>query len=370
MTDARPFLPFELELYQSRYEHTVDYNLADSSVKCLGTREWLSPDETLELLDTGLFYPEVNGTHALRERIAALYPGARPEQVLVTVGASQANSLVCQTLLEAGDEVIVMSPGYRQVWGLAHNAGCTVKELALRPENGWRADMDELDVLVSERTKLVAVVNPNNPTGSVFTREEMERVVAACARVGAWLHADEVYQGTERDRPEETPSFWGMYDKVICVNSLSKAYGLAGLRIGWAVAQPDVVEEAAAPSMTLATIALGSEKRRWLLDRQKGLARAGWEVLESWLGEQRGVFSVQRSPATSIAFVRYHLPMGSYELTEAICREVSVLLAPGAALGAEHHLRVTLGYEPEKVRAALDRVSTVTAPLARAGSIA
>lgn len=369
-----PFIPFELEYYQSQFERIVEYNLADSSVKCLGTREWLSEEEIEALLDTGLFYPEVNGTLALRERIAALYPAASAEHVLVTVGAAQANSMVASALLAPGDEVLVLSPGYRQIWGLAKNAGCTVTELPLHAARGWRIDPDELDALITPRTRLVALVNPNNPTGSVMTRAEMQRVVAACARVGAWLHADEVYCGTERAGGPETPSFWGMYDRLICTNSLSKAYGLAGLRIGWAVAPPAMIEDlwrrheyaviaAAAPSMTLATIALAPEKRRMLLDRQRAITSAGVAVLERWLAEQRGVFSVQPAAATSIAFVRYELPLGSVALTEHIRQHGSVLLAPGAYLGAEQHLRITVGYEPAKVAAALDRVSAAVRAL-------
>jgi aspartate/methionine/tyrosine aminotransferase len=368
------FIPFALEHYQSLFEHTVDYNLADSSVKCVTTREWLSEDEIEQLLNTGLFYPEVNGTRALREAIAALYPGAGAEHVLVTVGASQANSMVCATLLAPGAEVVVMSPGYRQVWGLAHNAGCQVRELPLREDQGWRIDLDALDELVTPSTRLVAIVNPNNPTGSVLTDAEMDRVVVACARVGAWLHVDEVYRGTERGQQAETPTFWGRYDRLICTNSLSKAYGLSGLRIGWAVAAPDMIEElwrrheyaviaAAAPSMTLATIALQPEKRGRLLRRQKEISRAGWGVLEHWLAAQGGRFSVQPSEATSIAFVRYRAPIGSYDLAERIRQRASVLVAPGALLGAEQHLRITIGYETEKVQTALERIGAVAAEL-------
>jgi len=372
VTSTASFTPFALEHYQSQFEHTVAFNLADSSVKCLGTSDWLDPDEVAALLATGLFYPEVNGTRTLRERIAALYPGAAPDQILVTVGASEANSLVCGTLLRPGDEVVVVSPGYRQVWGLAHNAGCTVRELPLDPDNGWRLDLDALDALVGPRTRLVAVVNPNNPTGTVFSAAEMERIVAACARVGAWLHADEVYQGTEAGGAAETPSFWGSYDRAICTNSLSKAYGLSGLRVGWAVAPREMTEElwrrheyaviaAAAPSMTLAEIALRPQKRRSLLERQRRISREGRQVCEAWLAEQGGRFSAAPAAATCIAFVRFGLPLGSFELAERIRTEASVLVAPGAFLGAEQHLRITLGYEPEKVREALRRIGEVAA---------
>lgn len=373
---AAAFVPFELEHYQSLYENNVKYNLADSSVKCLSTREWLTEAEQQALLDTGLFYPEVNGTRQLRSTIAALYPNnPSPDQILVTVGASQANSMVATTLLEAGDEVVVLTPGYRQIWGIAKNLGCTVKELRLDAENNWRLDLSQLDTLVSERTKLVAVVNPNNPTGTILSRAEMEAIVAACARVGAWLHADEVYCGTERDQEQETPSFWGMYDKLICTSSLSKAYGLSGLRIGWSISSPEMMEElwrrheyaviaAAAPSMTLANIALQPAKRAQLLARQKQISRAGWQVLQNWIAQQDGLFSVNHSPATSIAFVRFHLPLSSFDFAERIRQEASVLVAPGAYLGAEEHLRITIGYEAEKVGAALDQLGQVARKIA------
>ena len=362
------FQPFELEYYQSQYEHDVEINLADSSVQCVSTREWLTDEEQQRLLDTPLYYPMVNGTLELRRAIAELYPTARAENVLVTVGAAQANSMVAATLLAPGDEVVVVSPGYRQIWGLAHNTGCTVRELHLRPERDWRPDLDELDALVTPRTRLVSVVNPNNPTGVAFTEEEMARVVAACERVGAWLHADEVYAGTEREGNRETPSFWGKYSRVVCTNSLSKAYGLAGLRIGWAIADAATIEElwrrheyaviaAAAPSMSLATIALQPDKRARLVERQRALSRAGHAVLDEWLATQNGRFSVRPSVATAIAFLKYELPMSSFEFAEHIRKSQSLLVAPGGFMGAEQHLRITLGYDAQKVRRALDRVA-------------
>jgi aspartate/methionine/tyrosine aminotransferase len=375
------FQNFDLETFQSLYERSVEINLADSSVKCANVSDLLTGEDPRPLLEFPLYYPEVNGTGLLRERIAALYPGASANNVLVTVGAAQANWMVCTTLLEPGDEVIVVSPGYRQVWGLAKNLGCRVKEAQLRPENNWRLDLDELASLAEAKTKtkLISIVNPNNPTGSILSGEEMRRIVQICERTGAWLHADEVYRGTELNA-NETPSFWGMYDKTIGVNSFSKAYGLAGLRIGWALASPQIIEElwrrheyaviaAAGPSMKLAEIALQPEKRKMLLDRQRQLSRAGHVLLEDWVREQEGRFSVSPAVATSIAFVGYHFDMPSAELADHIRTKTSVLVAPGAYLGTEHHLRITVGYEPAKVIAALERIGAVAAELAGASAI-
>src|SRR5215831_4062771 len=177
------FQNFELEYFQSQFERTVEYNLADSSVECTDVRELLG-DDAAPLLGLPLPYPEVNGTALLRERIAALYPQAGPGNILVTVGAAQANWVVCSTLLDPGDEVIVISPGYRQVWGLAKNAGCRVHEVQLRPEDNWRLDLDRLESLASHKTKLIGIVNPNNPTGSVLSAAEMKRIVRICEKTG------------------------------------------------------------------------------------------------------------------------------------------------------------------------------------------
>ncbi len=174
------FQNFDLEYFQSQFERTVEINLADSSVQCANMSDLLAGEDPKPLLELPLYYPEVNGTGLLRERIAALYSNASAENILVTVGAAQANWMVCSTLLEHGDEVIVVSPGYRQVWGLAKNLGCRVKEAQLCPGNNWRLDLDVLESLVTAKTKLISVVNPNNPTGSIFSGEEMQRVVNIC----------------------------------------------------------------------------------------------------------------------------------------------------------------------------------------------
>lgn len=363
------FHPFDLEHYQSRFEHTVDINLADSSVKCVNVGSWLEPEQRDELLSLELFYPQVNGLERLRQKIAALYDRTSPDEVLVTNGAAQANHLVAETMLRPGDRMIWFSPGYQQLPGLARNLGCEVREVPLDPDRDWAVDWDAFEAEVTEGVRLVAVVNPNNPTGRMFEPYEMERIVAACERVGAWLHADEVYHGTELDA-EPTPSFRGMYDKLIVTNSLSKAYGLAGLRIGWAVADIDTVQElwrrheyqviaAAAPSMVLADAALSPTQRSNLLERQRTLSRAGHELLTAWIDEQNGLFSVARRQATSIAFVRYHVDAPSLEVAERIRREASILTAPGSFLGTEGHLRITVGYEAERIRPALDRVASV-----------
>ena len=347
----------------------MDVNLADSSVKCTDVGSWLSQEERDGLLELGLYYPEVNGLRTLRAKIAGLFPDTQPEEVLVTTGAAQANHLVATTLLGEGDALVWFSPGYRQVPGLARNPGCRVLDVPLDPDRSWAVDWDAFEAHMTDDVSVVAVVNPNNPTGSILSEDDMGRIVDACARVGAWLHADEVYHGTELDGTS-TPSFRGMYDRVVVTGSLSKAYGLSGLRIGWAVGAPELIQDlwrrheyeviaAAAPSMYLADRALADAHRQDLLERQRRISRAGHELLDSWVAEHDGLFSTAPRRATSIGFVRYHVDAPSLEVAERIRKEASILTAPGVFLGAEGHLRITVGYEAEKIRPALDRVARV-----------
>ncbi len=362
------FQTFDMERMQSKWENVVDYNLSESGVHPVTVRELVDdPAVVEELLTTELNYPQANGTIELREHIAALYPGATPDNVLVTVGCSEANFITTQTLLAPGDEMVVMLPNYMQIWGLGHNYGMRLKPFHLREELGWAPDLDELNDAVSERTKLIAVCNPDNPTGYILTEAEMDGVVAAAARVGAWLLADEVYSGAEQLTDTQTPSFWGRYDKVLAMNSLSKAYGLPGLRIGWVVGPADIVDEIwarheySAISTTmlankLAAIALSPQVRPRLIQRTRDYIRRGFPILDGWLESHEGTFSLVPPRAAAIAFARYHLDVNSTELVERLIHEKSVLIVPGDHFGLDHHLRISFGLPPDYLRAGLDRI--------------
>jgi len=362
------FQPFDMERMMSKWENVVAYNLSESGVHPLTIRALLDDEAQIEeLLNTELTYPQANGLVELRERIAALYPGANADNVLVTVGCAEANFITLQTLLAAGDEMVVMLPNYMQVWGIGQNFGFRVRAFHLQEERGWAPDLDELDAVVSDRTKLIAVCNPNNPTGYILTQEEMDAIVAAAERVGAWLLADEVYSGAERLADAQTPSFWGRYDRVLAMNSVSKAYGLPGLRIGWVVAPADTVDEIWARheyvtisttmlSNKLASVALSPEVRSRLIQRTREYIRRGFPVLEEWLKSHEGMFTLVPPQAAAIAFARYHLDVNSTEMVERLMREKSVLIVPGDHFGLDHHLRISFGLPPDYLRAGLDRI--------------
>ena len=368
MTAPPTWTAFELERWQSDWEHRVEINLADSGVEPVTFAELLDGDAG-ELHDHPLHYPEVNGTRALRERIAALYPDCAPEEVLVTVGAAEANSLVAQTLLRAGDRAVVMQPGYQQLRGLATNLGATVADLPLCEHDGWRPDLDALEGAAQGGAALVSINSPNNPTGTVLTEDELDAVVAAAERAGAWLHADEVYRGGELDGPEG-PTAWGRSDRVVAVGSLSKAYGLSGLRVGWVVAPEPLIAElwrrheyatiaTASLSMALAERALREPVRTRLLDRQRALARAGRDALLEWVAAHDELVALEPPAATALGFIALRRHPDSVAVASAIRDEASVLVCPGVFLGAEGHLRISHALDPARTGEALDRIAGV-----------
>lgn len=371
------FTPFDLEYTQSIWEQKVDINLTESGVHPIRLDDLLGDDETkvAELLATEINYPHVNGNPALRENIAALYESAGVDNVLVTVGAAEANNVIMQTLMEPGDELLTQTPTYMQVWGLAANSGNAVKSFRLMSEHGWALDVDELNAGISEKTKIVAVVNPNNPTGKIMTAEEMDAVVDAADKVGAWILADEVYRGAERLQEEETPSFFGRYDKVLSLGSMSKAYACPGLRVGWVVGPPDTVESiwrrheyttitAGMISNILAAHALSPEVRPRLIKRTRDYIRNGFPVLEEWMLKQDGMFTYTPPEASAVSFIRYHLDINSTELMERLCREAGVFVGAGDSFGMDHHLRIAFGQERETLEEAFRRIEGTLMKLA------
>lgn len=374
------FQPFVMERWMSKFEQGVDYNLSESGVHPVLLGELLADDPGMidNLLATDLNYPHVNGIPELRQNIARLYEGATPDNVLVTVGAAEANYISVRTLLRAGDEIVVMLPNYMQIWGIARNHGYELRTFLLSEELGWAPDLAELESVVTANTKLIAVCNPNNPTGRILTESEMDAIVACAERVGAWILADEVYRGATRISNEENPSFYGRYDRVLAVGSMSKAYGLPGLRIGWVVAPVPTIDgiwarheyttiSATMLSNKLTEIALSPEVRPRLLRRTRDYIRQGYPILQEWMDSHPGTFTLTPPDAAAIAFVRYRLDVNSTELTERLRREKSVLIVPGDHFGMDHFLRISFGLPHDYLVPALNRIRELFVELQSSG---
>ncbi len=362
------FEPFAMERWQSIWENRVRYNLSESGVHPLSVAELLELVGASfdDIAAAPLGYPATNGSGELRRAIAALYPGATDEHVLVTNGSAEANFCACWRFVEPGDRVAVVMPTYMQTWGLAQNFGGRVAPIWLREELAWQPDPAEIAAAIAPGTRLVVVTNPNNPTGAVLRPEAAEEILRRAEHAGAWILADEVYQGAEREATP-TPSFWGRGERVLVTGGLSKAYGLPGLRIGWCVAPPPVVADLWArkdyttigPSVVsdaLATRALQPAARARILARTRAILRGNWPLLERWLGG-RGPRLRWRAPdAGAICYARYRSDVGSADLAERLRLNHEVLLVPGAQFGMGPYLRIGFGSPAEVLEAALARI--------------
>ena len=360
------FEEFELERNQSLFEHEVDYNLSESGLHPLPLKSILTEDEQQELLETELIYGYTTGTPMLREKIADLYTGADFDNVLATSGSAEANFVAVMTLLEPGDELIYMVPNYLQIRGIARSFGITVKELPLREELGWQWDMKELESMISSKTKMIGVCHPNNPTGSIVSKENMGKIIDIASGNDCWILSDEVYRGAELNGIE-SPSFYGNYEKTIVNAGLSKAYRLPGLRIGWTVGPKDYIKKAwafhdytsisiAYHSDWVASRILDTKRRKKILDGTKQHLNQNMNTLVEWIDTCDGKLSLSPPQAGAIAFVRIKMDIPSQDLTYHIRDNFSVLLTAGKWFGLEGFLRFGYGPPNGYLLEALDRI--------------
>ena len=350
---------FKMERMQSTYENYVEFNLSESGVHPMRVEELLDgAPEAARLLRTELGYCQSNGTEELRDRIALFYPGARRENILVTNGGAEANFATFWTLLEKGNRVALQVPNYFQTPGLASIfAGRADFFRLVRRQEGaairWALDVDSLRRAVTRKTRIILITNPNNPTGAILTEAEMDAIVQIARRAGAWIVADEIYRGAEVSGVT-TSTFYGRYSRVLITSGLSKAFGLPGLRIGWAVGPPKTIEAiwahrdytTIAPSIMsdqLARIAMEPERREKIFARTRSIIRTNLPPLEKWIASHADLFDYTPPQAGAIAFLKYRLPIGSIKLVDRLRVEQSVLIVAGDQCGLPRHIRIGYG---------------------------
>lgn len=358
---------FEMERWQSKFERLVDYELSESGVHALRLSELLgSQKATKEFLETPLGYPQADGTPALRSEIAAMYKGATPEHIFVMNGSSEANFVAAWHLFEKNDEAVIMVPNYMQTYGLAKTWGVKIKPLKLREDLDWQFDPEDIKNLVTKKTKAIQVCNPNNPTGSVMGRDQRKALIDAAKDSGAWLLSDEVYLGAEREGPR-TESLWGHYEKTLITNGLSKAYGMPGLRIGWLVGPPKMIEEIkphhdyltltpAKLSDRLAQLALEPKMRERIFSRTRSILQKNYPIVRDWMDDHASLFSHVPPTAGAICYIKYNMRINSMDLAERLRKEKSVLIVPGDHFGMDGYMRIGTGPPKDYLLAGLNRI--------------
>lgn len=361
------YTPFRMERWQSTHEHRVDINLSESGVHPLtigGLIELSGRDLDLDAVLLG--YGQSNGSDELRSLIADQYEGATDASILVTVGGAEANFTCFWHLFEGNDKAAIVLPTYGQVPGLLESFGSRLIPVNLIEEDGWQPDLRALEAALLEGARFILITNPNNPTGASLSRASMDRIVELTETHGAWILADEVYAGAEAiDEP--TPSFWGQHDRVLITNSLSKAYGLPGLRLGWVAGPDDLIRELwgrtdyttiCPPSVSdaLACLALEPSTRAKIAGRTRNIVQSNLSVVEEWMREQEGRFRYRPPDAGAICYAHYAAPIGSTAFAEKLRTDKSVLVVPGDHFGMDHYLRLGFGNPRDELVEGLERV--------------
>jgi len=358
---------FDQERWQCKYENVVDYNLSESSVHALPASELLGSEKAIkEFLNIPLGYSQADGTPELKSAIAATYRKATADHITVTNGSSEANFMAAWHLFEKGDEIVIMAPDYAQMDGLARTWGMKIKPLWLKEDLRWQFNPEDLKSLVTKRTKVIQVCDPNNPTGAVMAKEQRKALLDAARDSGAWLLSDEIYLGSEREG-SMTESLWGDYDRTLITNGLSKAYALPGLRIGWLLGQPETIEKikpyhdylTLAPSTLsdrLAQMALEPRRREKILSRTRAIIQKNYPALRKWLEAHGSLFSHVPPTAGAICYIKYGMKINSSVLAERLRREKSVLIVPGDHFLMDGYMRIGTGLPTDYLLEGLERV--------------
>lgn len=360
---------FKVERWMNDYEDDAVYNLGETCIDSLTVKELLelcgkNPQEYLTALgDVRLTYSHIFGSPDYLKGVAGLYESINPDQVVPTHGAVGGNNMVITTLIEPGDNMISVMPTYQQHYSIPESIGAEVRILQLRPENNFLPDIEELKSLIDNKTKMITVNNPDNPTGSWIPVDVMEQVAQAAAKVGAYVLSDEVYRGISEDG-SYMHSIVDVYEKGISVGSMSKVFSLAGLRMGWiATRDMDVIHQiherrdydtisCGVLDDMLASLALANKER--IFARNREILLKNREILDNWVQETEGVHYIKPVAGTT-ALVYYDKDIPSYDLCVRLIREKGLLFTPGSCFELENCVRIGYAFDSKLLKEGLNQ---------------
>lgn len=347
--------PFKVEIWMNEWENHCAYNLAETCVASITIDELLqlsgrNSDDLSELLPMKMTYGAIQGSDRLRTAISALYDDQDIANITVAHGTIAANTLVHKSLVSRGDRVVSIVPTYQQHYSIPTSIEADIQLLRLREEDAFLPDLDALRSLVTPQTKLIALTNPNNPTGALIQRPMLEEIAQIARDVEAYVLCDEVYRGTGQTGDGMTSSIVDVYENGIATAGMSKAYSLAGLRVGWIVAPPNVTEKISIhrdyDTISVGMIndhfaAMALENKDKLLARSHKITRSNLAILADWIANQPRVSWVKPSAGTT-AMLKLDVPMTSRDFCVDLLEKTGVMLTPGDAFEMEGFVR--MGY--------------------------
>ena len=339
---------FRLETHFSRWEFSARHHMTASDAETMTMAELLAlagPEDLEAWERVSLGYTETWGAPALRETIASTYDTLSGADILTFAGAEEGLYCAMLALLAPGDHAIVTVPNYQSMETMPVTIAGNVTGVALRPENRWQLDLDDVRAALRPETKLIAVNFPNNPTGAIADPEIFRGLVALCAERSIHLFSDEVYRGLEVDAEKRLPQAADLFDRGISLNVMSKAYGLPGLRIGWIASRDHALLERmekmkhylsicnARPSEVLAGVAL--KARETIFARNRALCAENIGKLDSFFAEYPHLYEWIAPDGGCVAFARYRGADGVEEHCRRLVEEKGVLLLPASLYASD-----------------------------------
>ncbi len=358
--------PFRIEHYYGKHEFTAKYMLSSSDAQSLSMAELLAlePNARAELDSLWLGYTESPGAPYLRQAISQIYVGMSADDALVVSSAEEGIFIAYHALVGSGDHVIVETPCYESALELARSTGAEVSLWERHFEDGWAHDLAALENLIRSNTKMLYINTPSNPTGINMKPEVLDAVIHLAREKNIIVLCDEVYRELEHDPKNRLPAICDLYDNAISLGSMSKSYGLPGLRLGWLVSKNHALLEkmlhfkfytticSSAPSEFLTALAL--RQRQVILARNLGIVQHNFPLLEAFLARHSDLFSWVKPNASPIGFPRVKIKGSVMDFCEEVVEKTGVLLLPGSVYDQPNHIR--MGYGRSNMPEALEQL--------------
>ncbi len=297
-----PFEDFKLERFFAKHEFTAKHLISCSDSESIHLSELLDfePGSREKLEELWLGYSDSRGIPQLRSEIRKLYTTVEDADILAHTGAQEPILNLFMSLIGPGDHVVTHFPGYQSSYSVPRNLGAEVSLWRAKPEAGWRLDLEELKTLLRPNTRLVVVNFPHNPSGYVMPEVEFRALIELLRERGILLLSDEVYRGLEARSTDRLPAAVDLYENAISLGVMSKAYGLAGLRVGWIATKNRKVMAAMEKQKDYTTIcnpivtewlaALALRHSGRLMDRNRGIVATNEAAFAGFLNRNPDSF--------------------------------------------------------------------------------
>ena len=350
-----------LEVWFDDYQFNVNYDVGESAVKFLAVN-----DLEMDLSQIDLRYGHHTGQPPLREVIAEQYPGLTSDQVIVTSGGSEANFAIVSALVKPGDHVIVEHPNYPSLYDVPRSLGCEVSLFKLKFNEQFRPDIERLKSMVTPKTKLISLTHPNNPAGSMITPAELQEIVDFVEERDIILMSDETYK--EMDPAQSLPPAATLSDKAVSISSMSKCYGLPGIRIGWlATKNQQLLNDVLAirEQVTICNNALSEEialnvlrRRETFLAKAREHIAVNRQIVANWM--ENHPFCEWVPPAAGVVAIprlKKEINIDPEQLYQTLVHDYQTFVIPGRCFEMDNrYFRLGFGATSKEIQIGLENI--------------